>query len=101
MKTITTFDHMTKRRGFLETQLGKGWSAPFTGFGWKALGAFIGLVDAWYSADSNNRRCIEAAMRDLTEVFQESELSAVRLTIYGCGHESAMMDLWPRIAPSF
>jgi hypothetical protein len=99
MKETTAWDHMTKRNGFLDAQLGKGWGGPFTGFSWKALRAFIELVDCWYAADMQHRPRIESAMRDLTEVFQQSELPVVRLTIYGRGNESDMLDLWPRIDP--
>jgi hypothetical protein len=97
MKDITAFEHMTGRNGFLNHQLGKSWSGCFTGFSWKALRAFVELVDAWYSADNAHRPHVERAMASLVQVFQQSELQAVRMTIYGCGYEGAMLELWPRI----
>ena len=96
---MTEWEHMTKRRGFLDAQLGKGWRAPFTGFTWRALQAFIALADTWYRADQSNSPRIENAMRELAMTFQPSEMETVRMTIYGVGNEAAMLRLWPRISP--
>ncbi len=93
----TEFDHMCGRDGFLNAQLGKGWSAPFTGYTTRALRAWIHLCETWYSSDMENRPHVEAAMRELVQTFQASELRAVRLCIYGVGNEVAMNELWPRI----
>lgn len=99
MKT-TEWDLLTKRGGFLDNQLGKGWSAPFTGYSWKVLRAYIHLVNAWYEADRNNRPHVEVALREMVATLQPSELAAARMSIYGVGHEGAMLDLWPHIAPA-
>ena len=98
MATRTEWDHITKRGGFLEAQLGKGWQTPFTGYGWAALGAWVGLIEAWYHSDGESRPAVEHAMRSLLPTFQRSELPAVRLVIYGVGYMSAMVDLWPRVS---
>ncbi len=98
-KELTAWECMTKRGGFLDAELGKGWSAPFTGYSWKALQAWVGLCDAWYSSDYRNKPRIESAMREVVSTFQSSELSAVRLCIYGVGNEEAMVGLWPTIKP--
>lgn len=90
---------MTKRGGFLDTKLGKGWSAPFTGYSWKVFRAYVHLVNAWYESDSSNRPHIETALAEIVATLQTAELLAARMTIYGIGYEQAMFELWPRIEP--
>jgi len=99
-KDVTEWEHMTKRGGFLDAKLGKGWSAPFTGYTWKAFRAYVGLVAAWYSADSSSRIDIESAMCLVLGTMQSSEMLAARMAIYGCGFESAMWELWAKIDPN-
>lgn len=96
----TAWDSLTSRNGFMTQQCGKSWSAPFTGFTWKAFAAYVHLVDAWYSGDMHNRERIESALRRLAEVFQPTEYGAIRMAIYGLGCETAMHQLWARIQPS-
>lgn len=98
-KELSVFEQLTKRGGFLDAQLGKGWSAPFTGFTWRAFQAFVALADTWYQADEVHRPRIEQAMREVLWTLQLSEMHAAKMTIYGCGHEQAMLELWPRICP--
>lgn len=98
-RTPTALESLTSRRGFLAAQLGPTWSAPFTGFSWKAFEAYVLLVNAWYSADKLNRLHIENALRAVLYTLQDSEMPAARMAIYGLGHETAMRDLWPVIAP--
>ena len=83
----------------MDVQLGRGWSAPFTGYTWRAFQAFVALASAWYSSDGFSRPLIEDAMRATVRTLQRSELAAARLAIYGVGNETAMLGLWPRIKP--
>lgn len=99
-KQLSVFEQLTKRGGFLDCQLGKGWTAPFGGYGWRAFRAYVALVDAWYAADAGNRQCIESALREVVLTLQPSELIPARLAIYGVGHEQAMNELWPVICPA-
>ena len=97
MKT-TTKPTCKQFNGYLDQRLGKRWSAPFVGSTWEAFGAWCHLCSAWYSADTRERPLIERAMAVMVEVFQPSELAAVKAAIGAAGYESAESELWPRIS---
>jgi hypothetical protein len=95
----SAFEILTARGGFMDVQLGKGWSAPFTGYTWRVFQAFVALADAWYSSDEFSKTFIESAMQRVLRTLQASELGAARMAIYGVGNEEAMLALWPSIKP--